>query len=281
MINLIQSLLYGLTIGGVLYIISVGLSLTFGAMGIVNFSHGLIYAVGAYAVYTVAKLLGAGYLLGIVAAIVVSLPLSYLIERLVIRRLYGQAIDYAIIATYAVLLIGADSLKWIYGASPLPISDPVGVLWNFGGLQMPAFRLIIICLSVLIFFALRLFFKKTLVGKIVVAGLQDREAVRSLGIKVERHFAIVFVIGSALAALGGGLYAPLSTLDPYMGFEILILCFAVVIVGGMGNLTGTAIAAFALGMVHSLTAVYIISSAADAAVYVVMAAVLIFRPIKA
>ena len=281
MINLIQSLLYGLTIGGVLYIISVGLSLTFGAMGIVNFSHGLVYAVGAYAVYTVAKLLGAGYLLGIVAAIVVSLPLSYLIERLVIRRLYGQAIDYAIIATYAVLLIGADSLKWIYGASPLPISDPVGVLWNFGGLQMPAFRLIIICLSVLIFFALRLFFKKTLVGKIVVAGLQDREAVRSLGIKVERHFAIVFVIGSALAALGGGLYAPLSTLDPYMGFEILILCFAVVIVGGMGNLTGTAIAAFALGMVHSLTAVYIISSAADAAVYVVMAAVLIFRPIKA
>lgn len=281
MINLIQSLLYGLTIGGVLYIISVGLSLTFGAMGIVNFSHGLIYAVGAYAVYTVAKLLGAGYLLGIVAALVVSIPLSYLIERLVIRRLYGQAIDYAIIATYAVLLIGADGLKWIYGASPLPISDPVGVLWNFGGLQMPAFRLIIICLSVLIFFALRLFFKKTLVGKIVVAGLQDREAVRSLGIKVERHFAIVFVIGSALAALGGGLYAPLSTLDPYMGFEILILCFAVVIVGGMGNLTGTAIAAFALGMVHSLTAVYIISSAADAAVYVVMAAVLIFRPIKA
>ncbi|KMY67614.1 amino acid ABC transporter permease [Desulfocarbo indianensis] len=278
---MIQSLLYGLTIGGVLYIISVGLSLTFGAMGIVNFSHGLVYAVGAYAVYTVAKLLGAGYLLGLVAAIVVSIPLSYLIERLVIRRLYGQAIDYAIIATYAVLLIGADSLRWVYGASPLPISDPVGVLWTFGGLQMPAFRLIIIILSGLIFIGLNLFFKKTLVGKIVVAGLQDREAVRSLGIKVERHFAIVFVIGSALAALGGALYAPLSTLDPYMGFEILILCFAVVIVGGMGNLTGTTIAAFALGMVHSLTAVYIVSSAADAAVYVVMAAVLIFRPIEA
>ncbi len=281
MINLIQSMLYGLTIGGVLYIISVGLSLTFGAMGIVNFAHGLIYAVGAYAVYTVATLLGAGYWLGMVAAVAISIPISYLIERLVIRRLYGQSIDYAIIATYAVLLIGADALKWIYGASPLPISDPVGVLWSFGGLQMPAFRLIIICLSVVVFIALNLFFKKTLVGKIVVAGLQDREAVRSLGIKVERHFAIVFVIGSALAALGGVLYAPLSTLDPYMGFEILILCFAVVIVGGMGNLTGTAIAAFTLGMVHSLTAVYVLSSAADAAVYVVMAAVLIFRPIEA
>ncbi|MCB2229059.1 MAG: branched-chain amino acid ABC transporter permease [Desulfarculaceae bacterium] len=281
MINFIQSILYGLTIGGILYIISIGLSLTFGAMGIVNFAHGLIYAVGAYALYTVATLLGANFLVGAIAAVVVSIPLAYLIERFIIRRLYGQSIDYAIIATYAVLLIGADALKWFFGASPLPISDPIGELWYFGGLQMPAYRVIIIALSIAVFVGLSLFFKKTLVGKIVVAGLQDREAVRSLGIRVERYFAIVFIIGSALAALGGVLYAPLSTLDPYMGFEIIILCFAVVIVGGMGNLKGTAVAAFGLGLVHSLTAVYLVSSAADAAVYVVMAVVLIFRPIEA
>jgi branched-chain amino acid transport system permease protein len=281
MTSFIQSVLFGLTIGGILYIISIGLSLTFGAMGIVNFAHGLIYAVGAYAVYTVATILGAGFIVGVLAALVVSVPLSYVIERFVIRRLYGQSIDYAIIATYAILLIGADSLKWIYGASPLPIIDPIGKLWTFGSLQMPAYRVVIIGLSVLIFFGLSLFFKKTLVGKIVVAGLQDREAVRSLGIRVEKHFAIVFIIGSALAALGGVLYAPLSTLNPYMGFEILVLCFAVVIVGGMGNLRGTAIAAYSLGMVHSLSAAYIASSASDAMVYVVMAAVLIFRPIEA
>ena len=281
MTSFIQSVLFGLTIGGILYIISIGLSLTFGAMGIVNFAHGLIYAVGAYAVYTVATILGAGFIAGVLAALVVSVPLSYVIERFVIRRLYGQSIDYAIIATYAILLIGADSLKWIYGASPLPIIDPIGKLWTFGSLQMPAYRVVIIGLSVLIFFGLSLFFKKTLVGKIVVAGLQDREAVRSLGIRVEKHFAIVFIIGSALAALGGVLYAPLSTLNPYMGFEILVLCFAVVIVGGMGNLRGTAIAAYSLGMVHSLSAAYIASSASDAMVYVVMAAVLIFRPIEA
>jgi branched-chain amino acid transport system permease protein len=281
MTSFIQSILFGLTIGGILYIISIGLSLTFGAMGIVNFAHGLIYAVGAYAVYTVATIMGAGFIPGVIAAVLVSIPLSYLIERLVIRRLYGQSIDYAIIATYAILLIGADSLKWIYGASPLPISDPIRKLWTFGSLQMPVYRLIIIGLSVLIFFGLSIFFKKTMVGKIVVAGLQDREAVRSLGIKVERHFAIVFIIGSALAALGGVLYAPLSTLNPYMGFEILVLCFAVVIVGGMGNLRGTAIAAYTLGLVHSLTAAYVASSASDAMVYVVMAAVLIFRPIEA
>jgi branched-subunit amino acid ABC-type transport system permease component len=281
MTNFLQSVLFGLTIGGILYIISIGLSLTFGAMGIVNFAHGLIYAVGAYALYTVCRVLGSNFVLGALAAIAVSVPISYLIERFIIRRLYGQSIDYAIIATYAVLLIGADALKWIYGASPLPISDPIGVLWSFQSLEMPAFRVVIIGLSVLIFFGLSLFFKRTLVGKIVVAGLQDREAVRSLGIKVEKHFTIVFILGSALAALGGVLYAPLSTLDPYMGFEILILCFAVVIVGGMGNLKGTAVAAFTLGLVHSLTAAYIVSSAADAMVYVVMAVVLIFRPIEA
>ena len=279
MTNFLQSILFGLTIGGILYIISIGLSLTFGAMGIVNFAHGLIYTVGAYAVYTVATILGAGFVMGLVAALLVSIPLSYVIERFVIRRLYGQSIDYAIIATYAILLIGADMLKWIYGASPLPIIDPIGKLWTFYSLEMPVFRLLIIGLSVLIFFGLSLFFKKTLVGKIVVAGLQDREAVRSLGIRVEKYFAIVFVIGSVLAALGGVLYAPLSTLDPYMGFEILILCFAVVIVGGMGNLKGTAVAALSLGLVHSLTAAYVASSASDAMVYVVMAGVLIFRPI--
>ena len=279
MTNFLQSILFGLTIGGILYIISIGLSLTFGAMGIVNFAHGLIYTVGAYAVYTVATILGAGFVMGLVAALLVSIPLSYVIERFVIRRLYGQSIDYAIIATYAILLIGADMLKWIYGASPLPIIDPIGKLWTFHSLEMPVFRLLIIGLSVLIFLGLSLFFKKTLVGKIVVAGLQDREAVRSLGIRVEKYFAIVFVIGSVLAALGGVLYAPLSTLDPYMGFEILILCFAVVIVGGMGNLKGTAVAALTLGLVHSLTAAYVASSASDAMVYVVMAVVLIFRPI--
>jgi len=275
---MLQSILFGLTIGGILYIIAIGLSLTFGAMGIVNFAHGLIYAIGAYALYTGLSWLGLNFFLGALLAVAVSIPISYVIERFVIRKLYGQAIDYAIIATYAVLLIGVDAIKWIYGPNPLPIGDPIGESIAFLSLEMPVYRLIIIGISFLIFIGLSLFFKKTMVGKIVVAGLQDQEAVRSLGIKVEKYFAIVFILGSALAALGGVLYAPISTLDPYMGFHILILCFAVVIVGGMGNLRGTAIAAFALGMVMSITG-RLWGPAADAMVYVVMAVVLIFRPI--
>ena len=275
---MLQSILFGLTIGGILYIIAIGLSLTFGAMGIVNFAHGLIYAIGAYALYTGLSWLGLNFILGALLAVLVSIPISYVIERFVIRKLYGQSIDYAIIATYAVLLIGVDAIKWIYGPNPLPIGDPIGESIRFMSLEMPVYRLIIIGISFLIFIGLSLFFKKTMVGKIVVAGLQDQEAVRSLGIKVEKYFAVVFILGSALAALGGVLYAPISTLDPYMGFHIIILCFAVVIVGGMGNLRGTAIAAFALGMVMSITGRFW-GPAADAMVYVVMAAVLIFRPI--
>ena len=276
---MLQSILFGLTIGGILYIISIGLSLTFGAMGIVNFAHGLIYTIGAYVLYTMLYQLGMNFVVGAILAVLVSIPISYFIEKYIIRRLYGQSIDYAIIATYAVLLIGVDLIKWIYGPNPLPISDPLGISVSFLTVEMPVYRLIIIGISFCIFIGLSLFFKKTLVGKIVIAGLQDQEAVKSLGISVEKYFAIIFVLGSALAALGGVLYAPISTLDPYMGFHILILCFAVVIVGGMGNLKGTALAAYGLGLVMAITGRFW-GPASDAMVYVVMAIVLIIRPIE-
>ncbi len=276
---MLQSIFYGLTIGGILYITSIGLSLTFGAMRIVNFAHGMVYSVGAYGLYYLSHSLGLPFLVAALGSLLLAIPLSYVIERLVIRRLYGQSIDYAIVATYAVLLIGVDAIKWIFGPNPLPISDPVGISLNLGFLEMPVYRLIIIGLSFLIFVGLSIFFKKTIVGKIVVAGLQDREAVRSLGINIDRYFAIVFVLGSALAALGGVLYAPLSTVQPYMGFQVLVLTFAVVIVGGMGNFRGTAIAAFSLGLIIALTG-RIWGPAAEAMVFVVMAVVLIIRPIE-
>ena len=276
---MLQTIFHGLTIGGILYIISIGLSLTFGAMGIVNFAHGLIYTLGGYMLYTVLVQGGLGFVAGAVLAVAVAVPVSYLIERLVIRRLYGTSIDYAIIATYAVLLIGVDAIKWIWGARPLPVSDPIGRSISFIGLDLPLYRVIIIGVGLLTFIGLSIFFKKTIIGKIVVAGLQDREAVRSLGININRYFAIIFVLGSALGALGGVLYTPISSLHPYMGFHVLILCFAVVIVGGLGNLRGTAVAAFALGLVMAVTGRFW-GPAAETMVYVVMALVLIFRPIE-
>ena len=270
---------YGLTIGGILYIVSIGFSLTFGSMKIVNFAHGLVYAVGAYALFALLPIAKGNFVIAAILAILASLPVSYVIEKFVIRRLYGKSIDYAIIASYAVLLIGVDTIKWIWGASPVPLSDPVGINAHFFALEIPFYRVIIIVLSFLIFIGLSIFFKRSIIGKIVVAGLADREAVLSLGIDIDKYFAIVFILGSALASLGGILYGPISTVHPYMGFRIVTLCFAVVIVGGMGNLKGTAVASYALGMVMAVTAWYW-GAAADAMIFLVMAVVLVFRPIE-
>ncbi|MBM4340253.1 MAG: branched-chain amino acid ABC transporter permease [Deltaproteobacteria bacterium] len=276
---MISTLIYGLTIGGILYIISIGLSLTFGSMRIVNFAHGMVYTTGAYILIAALPFLHNNFFAGVLVAIVVVIPLSFIIEKFIIRRLYGESIDYAIIATYAVLLIGVDLVKWIWGTSPIPLSDPVGKSVTFLSIEVPLYRLIIIAISLTLCVGLWLFFKKTIVGKIIIAGLQDREAVRSLGISVDKYFSLVFVLGSCLAALGGVLYAPITTVHPYMGFHILLISFAVVIVGGLGSLKGTTISAFVLGMVMAITGRFW-GPAAEAMVFAVMAVVLIYKPIE-
>ncbi len=276
---MIGTLVYGLTIGGILYIISIGLSLTFGTMRIVNFAHAFVYTIGAYFLIAFLRHLGVGFPVAAVLAVAAVLPIAWVIEAFIIRRLYGESLDYAIIATYAVLLIGVDAVKWIWGATPIPLNDPIGADVNVLGVSVPVYRLVIIVLALAIHGGLVLFFRRTIVGKIVVAGLEDKDAVRALGIDADRYFAIVFILGSGLAALGGVLYAPITSVHPYMGFQILLLCFAVVIVGGMGSLRGTFLSAFALGMVISLTGRFW-GPAAETMVFAVMAVVLIFKPLE-
>lgn len=275
----INTIAYGLTIGGILYIISIGLSLTFGTMRVVNFAHPIAYTLGAYFLITLLPLIKGKFFLGALISVLATIPIGYFIERYVIRKLYGVAIDYAIIATYAVFLIGIDLIKWIWGTNPIPLSDPIGREIILFSVSLPLYRVTVIGISLAIYLCLWLFFKKSIVGKIVVAALEDKDAVRSLGINVNRYFSFVFVLGSCLAGLGGVLYAPITSVHPYMGFMILLLSFAVVIVGGLGNLQGTFFSAFGLGMVIAITGRYW-PPASEAMVFVVMAIVLIFRPIE-
>jgi branched-chain amino acid transport system permease protein len=275
---MIYTILYGFTIGAILYFISIGLSLTFGTMRVINFAHTLTYSLGVYMLVSFIALFKGSFVMAGVLAVAVVVPISYVIERFIIRRLYGESLDYTFIATFAVTLIGVDSIKWIWGVQPHPLSDPLGIYMTIGEFTFPFYRVLIVLVAILLFFALELFFKKTIVGKIVVAALEDEEGVRCLGVKVSKYFSIVFVLGSALAALGGVFYAPISAIHPYMGLSILLLAFAVVIVGGMGNLRGTFVSAFALGMVMSVTARYW-SQGAETMVFIVMAIVLIFKPI--
>jgi branched-subunit amino acid ABC-type transport system permease component len=275
---MIYTILYGFTIGAILYFISIGLSLTFGTIRVINFAHTLTYTIGVYLLLTFIGYFKGFFFISGGLAVLVVIPLSYGIERFIIRRLYGESLDYTFIATFAVSLIGVDTIKWIWGVNPYPLSDPIGTYLAVWGLTFPLYRVLIVLVAVVLFFALEMFFKKTIVGKIVVAALEDKDGVRCLGINVDKYFAIVFILGSALAALGGVLYAPISSIHPYMGLSVLLLSFAVVIVGGMGSLRGTFVAAFALGMVMAITARYW-SQGAETMVFIVMAIVLIFRPI--
>lgn len=272
------TLIYGLTIGAILYFISIGLSLTFGTMRVINFAHTITYTIGVYALITLLNMLRGYFTLAALLAILVVVPISYVIERFIIRRLYGESLDYTFIATFAISLIGVDAIKWIWGVNPYPLSDPIGKYITIWDMSFPVYRIIIFSIAILLFWALNIFFKKSIVGKIVIAALEDKDGVRCLGINVDKYFSFVFVLGSALAALGGVLYAPISSIHPYMGLSILLLSFAVIIVGGMGNLRGTFYSAFALGMVMAITARYW-SQGAETMVFIVMAITLIFRPI--
>ncbi|MBW2285998.1 MAG: branched-chain amino acid ABC transporter permease [Deltaproteobacteria bacterium] len=277
---MIQTLLYGTTIGAILYFFSIGLSITFGTMKIINFAHSMVYTLGVYFFITMLPVLGGIFPAALAFAMLMVVPVAYVMELFVIRRLYGESLDYAMIATYAMLLIGTDAIKWIWGNTPLPVTDPLGTSMTILDVSIPVYRVIIVASAVALFIALNIFFKKHIIGKIVIAALDDDEGARCLGLHVDRYFSIVFILGSVLAVLGGVLYAPISAAEPYMGHDILLIAFAVVIVGGMGNLTGTFISAFVLGMVIALTGRYY-SQAADTMVFVVMAAVLIFRKSEA
>lgn len=273
---MIQSLVYGLTIGAILYFFSIGLSITFGTMQIINFAHAIVYALGVYFFISLLVVFKGIVPLAVAGALVLGAPVAYVTERFVIRRLYGESLDYAMIATYAVLLIGTDVIKFFWGTTPYPVTDPIGASVQIFGFALPVYRILIIVLAVLLFLGLNQFTKRSVVGKIVVAALEDKDGVRCLGINVDKYFSGVFVLGSLLAVVGGVLYAPISTAEPYMGYNILLIAFAVVITGGMGSFTGTFMAAFAMGLVIAFTGRFW-SQAADTMVFIVMALVLIFR----
>ncbi|MGQ9779242.1 MAG: branched-chain amino acid ABC transporter permease [Bacillota bacterium] len=276
---MMQNILYGLTIGGILYITSVGLALTFGTMRIVNFAHGLIYTIGAYGLVASLSRLTHSFALSAAVGVLLAIPIAYLIDRFIIDRLRAASVDYAIIATYALVYVGVDAIKWIWGPNPIPLSDPIGRLVTIPGtaLSLPVYRLVIITAALLVFLGLRLFFSRTLIGKIVVAGIEDKEGIKALGIDVNRYFSFVFVLGSCLAALGGVLYAPISTVQPYMGLTILRLGFAVVLVGGLGNINGAFWSALGLGLLMSITGMFW-GAAAEAVVFAVMAITIILKP---
>lgn len=268
----------GLALGSVLVLLAVGLSLIFGMLAVVNFAHGAFYMVGAYAGVFVFGLTG-NFWLGLVAVPLIVGTIGLAVERVLIRPLYGRGIDYPLLLTFGLSYVFVDVIKMIFGKVGLPFSVPAmlqGAV-NIGIGYFPLYRLFLIGAMTVIVTGMWLFLEKTSYGLVIRAGARDSEIVRVLGIDISRVWMVVFGIGTAAAAIAGYLSAPLQSVIPEMGIPVLVQAFVVTVVGGMGSLVGAVIAGLLVGVVTSIT-VMIAPQLADAAMFGLMAVVLLLRP---
>ena len=286
-----MSQLPAVIVDGILYaswmfVIAVGLTLIYGVMKILNVAHGSLYALGAYTASTAAGYwLSHGhapmgsYVILLLAALVVGLIAGPLIERGLLRFMYGRDEIVLVLVTYALFLILEDFTKLLFGVDPILVAEPYGLLGNLqmGRLIYPVYSFVLVGAAILVGVALALVLNRTRQGKILRAVIHDREISTAVGINVSRVYLVTFTIGAMLAALGGALTAPTTSVQPGIGAEVIVLAFAIVVVGGLGSLGGAAVGALLVGLVRS-AAVHYQPEVELFSVYVVMALVLIVRP---
>ncbi len=286
MSQLLAVLIDGLTYSSWLFIIAVGLTLIYGVMKILNIAHGSLYALGAYSAASLAGYwLNQGYPpLGsygamLVAAILVGLVAGSIIERGLLRLMYGKDEIVLVLVTYAVFLILEDFIKLVWGVDPLFLYQPYSLLGSFdvGNLTYPVYNLLLFGAAVFIGVVLAWVLTKTRRGKMLIAVIHDREMASAVGINVGMVYYVTFTVGAMLGAIGGALTAPMISVQPGIGAETIVLAFAVVVIGGLGSLPGAALAAVLVGLVRS-AAVHYQPELDLFAIYFVMAVVLIMRP---
>jgi len=269
-----------------LFVAAVGLTLIYGVMKIVNLTHGSFYALGAYAG---ASFTGAwiargyppmlSYAVLLASAAIITLVFAPLIERGILRFMYAKDEVVIMLITYALFLILEDTIKLIWGVDPYFIAEPYGLLGSFevGEMTYPTYNLILVGIAVVAGGGLTLLLQGTRVGKLLRTVIHDPEVSRAMGINVDRFYLITFTFGSFLAALGGAFTAPTVSVVPGLGVEVIVLSFAVVVIGGLGSLPGAALGAVIVGLVRS-AAIHYAPAVELFVIYFVMALVLAFRP---
>lgn len=248
----------GLATGMLVFLLAAGLTLIFGLMDVLNFGHGGLFAWGAYAGVWVFAQTGS-FIAAVIGAVIVGLALGFLMERVVIRPVYGNHVQQ-ILVTLGVMLVLSELLKVVWGPNPIsaPVPKALDGSWSVGGVILIKYRLFIILVGVLVLVGLQLLMNRTRLGLIVRAGVQNKEMVQALGIPIHRIFTAVFMLGAAMAALGGAMLAPYSgVIFAEMGMQFAILAFIVVVIGGMGSIRGSAFASVLVGLSGSLMAYYV------------------------
>ncbi|MBR9652684.1 branched-chain amino acid ABC transporter permease [Thalassovita aquimarina] len=278
----------GLIYAAWLFIVSVGLTLVFGVLNILNIAHGSLYAIGAY---TSASMVGAYFGVGgdafpwgsyvalIAAAILVALVMGPLLERGLLRFFYGRDEVLNVLVTYAVFLILEDAMKLIWGVNPYYVYEPYTLLGDveLGSLFYVGYDFAVIAIAIVVGLAVWMSLNRTRTGKVVLAVIHDPEMSRTMGVNVPRIYLGAFVAGAFLAALGGAVTAPMISVQPGLGVNVIIVAFAVVIIGGLGSIPGAAIGALMVGISRAAS-VHLLPEAELFIIYFVMAIVLMFRP---
>ena len=296
LILLIEQVLNGLQFGVMLFVMAAGLTLVFGVMGLINLAHGSLYMIGAFAAAAVAGATGS-FLLALVAALAAAAAAGALVEIVVIRRLYARDHLDQVLATFALILIFSEGTRWVFGSFPLFLDVPdwlSGPVELPGGILYPAYRLAIIGVGLAVALGLWLLISRTRVGMRIRAGESDREMIAALGVDISKLYTGVFALGAALAGLAGALVGAIQSVQVGMGEPVLILAFVVIVIGGIGSIRGALVAALLVGLTDTLggvllplalaqvmetsSATLIGSAVASMSIYILMAAVLIWRP---
>ena len=291
-----EQILNGLQFGIMLFLMSAGLTLIFGVMGLINLAHGSLYMIGAFIAAAVASATGS-FILALVAALSAAALAGAIVEMTIIRKLYNRDHLDQVLATFALILIFSVGTRWVFGSFPLYLDVPAylhGAVILPGGIQNPLYRITLIVFGLIIGAGLGLLITKTRIGVQIRAGENDREMVSALGVNISKLYTFVFALGAALAGLAGALVGAIQSVEVGMGEPVLILAFVVIVIGGIGSVKGALIGSILVGLTDTLggiflpklfglfmdlaTATNVGSSIASMSIYILMSIVLVWRP---
>ncbi len=284
LIQLLNSVQYAL----LLFLIASGLTLVFGIMGIINVAHGSFYMIGAYLAWSLTALTGQ-FWTSLLTGTELSVLLGFALEWLVIRYLYGRDLLYQVLLTYGLILVFEEVRSLLWGDDVRGVDIPRALASSLrltDNLSYPVYRLAISVLCLALAAAMYWLIQKTRVGMMIRAGSANRQMVQSLGINVALLYRCVFALGVALAALAGMIAAPVSSVFPGMGNHVLIVCFVVVVIGGMGSIKGALIASLLIGLVDTfgkvlhleIAGIHLLPELSSMSIYLLMAVILLWRP---
>ncbi|MBM3606083.1 MAG: branched-chain amino acid ABC transporter permease [Alphaproteobacteria bacterium] len=274
---LFGQLLIGLINGSFYAMLSMGLAIIFGLMNVVNFAHGAQYMLGAFTAWLLLNYLGVPYWGALVLAPVIVAAVGMAMERAVLRPLQHLDHLYGLLATYAVALIVEGLIRQRYGATGMPYPSPINGGVNLGFMFLPWYRFYVVIFSIVICLGTWLLIEHTRLGAYLRAANEKPDIVESFGVNVPRMITLTYGFGVGLAALSGVLAAPIYQVSPSMGTSLMITVFAVVVIGGIGSISGAIMTGYVLGLVEALTKVFY-PAGAGMVVFVVMIIVLLMKP---